>query len=57
MAKQVAFLGLGLMGGSMAANLAHHGYRVKAWNTTGDLPRLTIAAEGGATIVDSTIKT
>jgi 3-hydroxyisobutyrate dehydrogenase len=53
MTKQVAFLGLGLMGGAMAANLARHGYQVKAWNRTSDKPGVTIAAEGGATIVDS----
>ena len=56
MTKQVAFLGLGLMGGSMAANLARHGYQVKAWNRTSDRPGVTVAAEGGAIIVDS-IKT
>ena len=49
----IAFLGLGLMGGSMAANLARHGDRVKAWNRTGDRPGVKIAAEAGATIVDS----
>jgi 3-hydroxyisobutyrate dehydrogenase len=53
MTKQLAFLGLGLMGGSMAANLARHGYQVKAWNRTNDKPGVIIAAEGGATIVDS----
>ncbi len=53
MTKQVAFLGLGLMGGAMAANLARHGYQVKAWNRTSDRPSVTIAEEGGATIVDS----
>ena len=50
---KVAFLGLGLMGSSMAANLARHGYEVKAWNRTSDRPKVKIAAEGGATIVDS----
>ena len=53
MTKQIAFLGLGLMGGSMAANLARRGYQVKAWNRTGDRPEVAIAAEGGAIIVDS----
>ncbi|WP_019508232.1 NAD(P)-dependent oxidoreductase [Pleurocapsa sp. PCC 7319] len=53
MTKQVAFLGLGLMGGAMAANLARHGYQVKAWNRTSDRPEVTVAQEGGATIVDS----
>ncbi len=53
MIKQVAFLGLGLMGGSMAANLARHGYQVKAWNRTSDRLEVSIAAEAGATVVDS----
>jgi 3-hydroxyisobutyrate dehydrogenase len=53
MTKQVAFLGLGLMGGAMAANLARHGYQVKAWNRTSNKPGVSIAATGGATIVDS----
>lgn len=53
MTKRVAFLGLGLMGGSMAANLARKGYQVKAWNRTGDRPGVKIAVEGGATIVNS----
>ena len=50
---KIAFLGLGLMGGSMAANLARHGYQVKAWNRTSDRPEVEIAAKAGATIVDS----
>ncbi|MEM7594786.1 MAG: NAD(P)-dependent oxidoreductase [Cyanobacteria bacterium P01_A01_bin.83] len=53
MTKQVAFLGLGLMGGSMAANLARHGYQVAAWNRTSGRPEVKIAADGGAKIVDS----
>jgi 3-hydroxyisobutyrate dehydrogenase len=53
MTKQIAFLGLGLMGGAMAANLARHGYQVKAWNRTINKPGVTIAAQGRATIVDS----
>ena len=53
MTKQVAFLGLGLMGGSMAANLARHGFEVKAWNRTRDRAKVKIAADAGVTIVDS----
>lgn len=53
MTKQVAFLGLGLMGSSMAANLARHGYQVKAWNRTSDRPQVKIVQAAGATIVDS----
>ncbi|MCC0179744.1 NAD(P)-dependent oxidoreductase [Waterburya agarophytonicola K14] len=53
MTKSVAFLGLGLMGGAMAGNLARYGYKVKAWNRTSDRPGVTIARENGATIADS----
>ena len=53
MTKQIAFLGLGLMGGAMAANLARHGYRVKAWNRMSERPGVEIAKEAGATIADS----
>ncbi|GAB4241725.1 MAG: NAD(P)-dependent oxidoreductase [Stanieria sp.] len=51
--KKIAFLGLGLMGGSMAANLARRGYQVKAWNRTKNRPGIARAAKAGATIVDS----
>lgn len=53
MTKQVAFLGLGLMGSSMAANLVRHGYQVKGWNRTSDRPEVSMAAEVGVSIVDS----
>ena len=53
MSKQVAFLGLGLMGGAMAANLARHGCQVKAWNRTSDRPGVKVATDGGADIVSS----
>ena len=53
MTKQVAFLGLGLMGGAMTANLARHGYGVKAWNRTRDKLGVKVAAAGGAAVVSS----
>ena len=53
MTKQVAFLGLGLMGSSMAANLVRHGYQVKAWNRTSDRPEIMVAKKSGVNIVDS----
>jgi 3-hydroxyisobutyrate dehydrogenase len=53
MTKQIAFLGLGLMGGAMAANLARKGYEVKAWNRTKERPGIKVAADGGAKIVAS----
>ena len=51
--SSTAFLGLGVMGGYMAANLAKNGHHVKAWNRTPDRPGLKIAADGGAEIVCS----
>ncbi|MGB5772359.1 MAG: NAD(P)-dependent oxidoreductase [Crocosphaera sp.] len=53
MTKQIAFIGLGLMGGFMTANLANKGFAVNAWNRTPKRPGITIAQEAGATIVSS----
>jgi len=53
MTKQIAFLGLGIMGASMTANLARKGFSVKGWNRTPTNPGVTIAAEAGATIASS----
>jgi 3-hydroxyisobutyrate dehydrogenase len=50
---KTAFLGLGVMGGHMAANLARGGYDVRAWNRTPDRPGVAIAREGGAEIANS----
>lgn len=33
-AMEVGFLGLGIMGKAMAANLLRHGFRVTVWNRT-----------------------
>ncbi len=53
MNQQIAFLGLGVMGGYMAANLARGGYSVKAWNRTANRPGVEVAASEGATVVSS----
>ncbi|HAG80817.1 MAG TPA: oxidoreductase [Cyanobacteria bacterium UBA12227] len=53
MNKQIAFLGLGVMGSPMAANLARSGYSVKAWNRTPNRPGVEVAANAGAIIVSS----
>ncbi|MGK7940800.1 MAG: NAD(P)-dependent oxidoreductase [Crocosphaera sp.] len=53
MTQQLAFIGLGLMGGAMTANLAKKGYVVKGWNRTPNRPNITVAQEAGATIVSS----
>ncbi|MBR8828752.1 MAG: oxidoreductase, partial [Gomphosphaeria aponina SAG 52.96 = DSM 107014] len=38
MHKNIAFLGLGVMGGPMSANLAQKGLAVRAWNRTPNRP-------------------
>ncbi len=53
MHKKIAFLGLGIMGGSMAANLARNGFDVTAWNRKNDRPGITTAREAGAAIAPS----
>jgi 3-hydroxyisobutyrate dehydrogenase len=53
MKKQIAFLGLGVIGAPMAANLARKGFSVKAWNRTFDRPGIEVAKEAGAIIVRS----
>ena len=53
MTKKLAFIGLGLMGGFMAANLAKKGFGINAWNRTPNRPGITIAQEAGATICPS----
>ncbi|MCP2732562.1 NAD(P)-dependent oxidoreductase [Limnofasciculus baicalensis] len=53
MNKQIAFLGLGLMGAPMTANLARSGYPVKGWNRTPNHPGVRVAEFAGATIVSS----
>lgn len=50
---KTAFLGLGVMGGYMSANLAKAGYSVNGWNRTSDRPGVKIALEAGANIVNS----
>ncbi|MDJ0661586.1 MAG: NAD(P)-dependent oxidoreductase [Crocosphaera sp.] len=53
MRQKLAFMGLGLMGGFMAGNLAKKGFAVNAWNRTPNRPGITIAQTAGATIVPS----
>lgn len=53
MTQQLAFIGLGVMGGPMTANLARNGFSVNAWNRTPNRPGVTLAQEAGATIVSS----
>lgn len=53
MNPKIAFLGLGIMGGSMAANLARHGFEVTAWNRKRDRPGIETARDAGAAIASS----
>lgn len=53
MNKQIAFLGLGVMGAPMTANLVRNGFPVKAWNRTPNRPGIETAAKAGAQIVSS----
>lgn len=53
MTKTVAFLGLGVMGTPMVANLVRQGFSVKAWNRTPNSPNVAIARQAGATIASS----
>lgn len=54
--QKIAFLGLGLMGSSMAANLSRKGYQVIGWNRSGDRTEVQKAAEAGVTVVSSIAK-
>jgi 3-hydroxyisobutyrate dehydrogenase len=49
--SKVAFLGLGVMGAPMTANLVTKGFSVTAWNRTPNRPGVAVATDAGATIV------
>ena len=51
MMQKIAFLGLGLMGSHMAANLAQQGYEIFGWNRTPDRPEVQIAIAAGVKVV------
>lgn len=53
MTQNITFLGLGVMGAYMTANLARSGLNVTAWNRTPNRPGVEFAANAGATIVSS----
>jgi 3-hydroxyisobutyrate dehydrogenase-like beta-hydroxyacid dehydrogenase len=50
---RVAFLGLGIMGSRMAANLARAGFDLTVWNRTGSVARGFGAAHAGVTVAAS----
>ncbi len=45
---KVAYIGMGIMGSAMAANLARKGCNVSVWNRTPDRPGVKLAVEAGA---------
>ncbi|MBK9142231.1 MAG: NAD(P)-dependent oxidoreductase [Candidatus Melainabacteria bacterium] len=47
---RVAFLGMGIMGAAMAANLARDGYPVLIWNRSAGSPGAALAAAAGAEV-------
>jgi 3-hydroxyisobutyrate dehydrogenase len=53
MTQKIAFLGLGVMGGAMAANLVKRGYSVLGWNRTKDRPTIATFMSVGGTLANS----
>ena len=53
MTQKIAFLGLGVMGGAMAANLVKRGYAVLGWNRTKDRPTIAPFTSAGGTLVET----
>ncbi len=53
MGKRLTFLGMGVMGSAMAANLARAGFPLTVWNRTGDRPSLSEVAAAGAEVASS----
>ena len=46
-----AFLGMGIMGASMAANLGRSGLEMNVWNRTNPSPGIQIARTAGCSVV------
>lgn len=53
MTQKIAFLGLGLMGGAMAANLVKRGYSVIGWNRTQSRPTIIPFTNAGGTLAQT----
>lgn len=52
-AGRIAFLGMGVMGAPMAANLARAGRSVTVWNRTPERPGVALAREAGCTVAET----
>ncbi|ELS31745.1 MULTISPECIES: NAD(P)-dependent oxidoreductase [Pseudanabaena] len=53
MIQKIAFLGLGVMGGAMSANLVKRGYSVLGWNRSKDRPTIASFTSVGGTLAQS----
>jgi 3-hydroxyisobutyrate dehydrogenase len=53
MTQKIAFLGLGVMGGAMSANLVKHGYSVIGWNRSQNRPTIATFTSAGGTLAQS----
>lgn len=53
MTQQIAFLGLGVMGASMAANLVKRGYGVLGWNRTKERPTIATFTSAGGILAET----
>ncbi len=53
MTQKIAFLGLGVMGGAMSANLVKRGYSVIGWNRTKDRPAIATFTSVGGILVET----
>lgn len=54
-AKTIAYLGLGIMGGAMAANLARSGFKVRGWNRSSGKDSAARAQEAGVSLCSSLV--
>ena len=53
MTPKIAFLGLGVMGGAMSANLVKRGYSVIGWNRTKNRSTIAPFTSAGGTVADT----
>ncbi len=53
MTQKITFLGLGVMGGAMSANLVKRGYSVTGWNRSQNRPTIATFTGAGGTLAQS----
>lgn len=57
MTKNIAFIGLGVMGSAMASNIVRGGYDVLGWNRSSDRVLVKLASENGVKIFSTMAET